>query len=142
MSTVFPDADALLLVEPAADDVELLEQPAAASAAIAAAATAETSAGVRLLPFKVHVLSLTDSSPAGQAKCECGNPQRTTRYGVKGRPRTVPRLPKFPACRARLPECSCVSPRNFRRTALAAGAGIPGLAGRLAHSAGDQSTSR
>jgi hypothetical protein len=47
MSTVFPDA-ALL------PDVELLEQPAAASAAIAAAATT----GAILLPFKILILSL------------------------------------------------------------------------------------
>src|ERR1700722_11369867 len=91
MSTVFPDADALLLVELAADDVELLERPAAASAAIAAAATAETSAGVRLLPFKVHVLSLTDSSPAGQAKCGCGNRQRTTPHGA-----SITKVPGLP----------------------------------------------
>ena len=48
MSTVFPDTDAA----PVACDV-LLEQPAAAIAAIATAA----SAGVSLLPFKVCILS-------------------------------------------------------------------------------------
>jgi hypothetical protein len=52
MSTVFPDADAVP-VEPPAGDEELLEQPTAAIAAIATAA----SAGVSLLPFKVCVLS-------------------------------------------------------------------------------------
>ena len=44
MSTVFPDADRAAVV-----DEELLEQPTAAIAAIATAA----SAGVSLLPFKV-----------------------------------------------------------------------------------------
>jgi len=53
MSTVFPDADAV-----AALDVELLEQPTAPAAATAAIATA-ASAGVSLLPFKVRILSLT-----------------------------------------------------------------------------------
>ena len=48
MSTVFPDVDA----SPVAG-VGLLEQPAAALAAIATAA----SAGVSLLPFKVRILS-------------------------------------------------------------------------------------
>jgi hypothetical protein len=48
MSTVFPDVNAA----PAGDE-ELLEQPAAAIAAIATAA----SAGVSLLPFKVCILS-------------------------------------------------------------------------------------
>jgi hypothetical protein len=47
MSTVFPDAAAV-----AADDVELLEQPATPAVATAAIATA-ASAGVSLLPFKV-----------------------------------------------------------------------------------------
>ena len=56
MSTVFPDADPLL-AEPFADDEEPLEQPAA-SVAIATAAIA----GASFLPFKIHVLSLTDSS--------------------------------------------------------------------------------
>jgi hypothetical protein len=56
MSTVFPDADALP-VEPLADE-ELLEQPAAAIAAIASPAIA----GVSLLIFKVCILSLTGSS--------------------------------------------------------------------------------
>jgi hypothetical protein len=51
MSTVFPDADALL-AEPPADDEELLEQPAAAITAIAIPAIA----GVSFLPFKVWIL--------------------------------------------------------------------------------------
>ena len=51
MSTVFPDADALL-VEPPADDEELLEQPAAAITAIAIPAIA----GVSFLLFKVWIL--------------------------------------------------------------------------------------
>lgn len=48
MSTVFPDTDAA----PVAGD-GLLEQPTAAIAAIATAA----SAGVSLLPFKICILS-------------------------------------------------------------------------------------
>lgn len=56
MSTVFPDADPLP-AEPLADDEEPLEQPAA-SVAIATAAIA----GASFLPFKIHVLSLRDSS--------------------------------------------------------------------------------
>ena len=52
MSTVFPDADAVPVEPPAGDD-EPLEQPTAAIAAIATAA----SAGVSLLPFKVCILS-------------------------------------------------------------------------------------
>jgi len=52
MSTVFPDT-AAAAVEPFAGDEELLEQPTAATAAIATKA----SAGVSLLPFKVCILS-------------------------------------------------------------------------------------
>jgi hypothetical protein len=55
MSIVFPDADPL--AEPLADDEEPLEQ-AAASVATATAAIA----GASFLLFKIHVLSLTDSS--------------------------------------------------------------------------------
>src|ERR1700743_3441765 len=55
MRTVFPAADPLR--EPLADDGEPLEQ-AAASVATATAAIA----GASFLPFKIHVLSLTDSS--------------------------------------------------------------------------------
>jgi hypothetical protein len=47
MSTVFPDTDAAPVA-----GAGLLEQPTAATAAIAALATA-ASAGVSLLPFKV-----------------------------------------------------------------------------------------
>jgi hypothetical protein len=49
MSTVFPDADAVPVEPPADDEEPPLEQPTAAIAAIATAA----SAGVSLLPFKV-----------------------------------------------------------------------------------------
>ena len=52
MSTVFPDT-AAAAVEPFAGDEELLEQPTAATAAIATKA----SAGVSLLPFKIRILS-------------------------------------------------------------------------------------
>ena len=57
MSTVFPDA-APLPAEPLADDEEPLDEQPAASVAIATAAIA----GASFLPFKIHVLSLTDSS--------------------------------------------------------------------------------
>ena len=52
MSTVFPDADAVLVAPPEDDEEPLLEQPTAATAAIAATA-AVASAGVSFLPFKV-----------------------------------------------------------------------------------------
>jgi len=56
MSTVFPDAAPL--AESLADDEEPLEEQPAASVAIATAAIA----GASFLPFKIPVLSLTDSS--------------------------------------------------------------------------------
>jgi len=49
MSIVFPDDDAAPVELPLADDEELLEQPAAASATTATAA----SAGAHLLAFKL-----------------------------------------------------------------------------------------
>jgi len=82
MSTVFPDADPLP-VAPPADDEELLEQPAAAIAAIANAATA----GVSLLPFKVCILSLTGSSA-------CRDRANTPQSTIKGKPPGAPRLPR------------------------------------------------
>ena len=65
MSTVFPDTDAA----PVAGD-GLLEQPAAAIAAIATAA----SAGFSLLPFKVSILSFDwIIRLPGLEKCRRGN---------------------------------------------------------------------
>jgi hypothetical protein len=89
MSTVFPDVDA----EPAGDE-ELLEQPTAATAAIATAA----SAGISLLPFKVCILSLTGSSACP--------PWRNTGAAIRDQMRIARGLAntKAKACRVRLPE--------------------------------------
>ena len=99
MSTVFPDADAVPVEPPADDEEPPLEQPTAAIAAIATAA----SAGVSLLPFKVCFplvdwiirLPALDKYPERQfgIKCERARPANT----------------EAKACRARLPKCTSMS---------------------------------
>jgi hypothetical protein len=114
MSTVFPDT-AAAAVEPFAGDEELLEQPTAATAAIATKA----SAGVSLLPFKVCFLSLTGSS-ADRA-------WRNTGAAIRDQMRTArgPANNEAKACRARLPKCSSVSYRDRSRAAPTTCDGIP-----------------
>jgi hypothetical protein len=96
MSTVFPDTDAA----PVASDV-LLEQPTAAIAAIATAA----SAGVSLLPFKVCILSFDwiirlpglENYRSGNSGSN-ENRTRPSEYRSKGLPRPAPemRVCEFP----------------------------------------------
>ena len=98
MSTVFPDVDAVP-AEPPAGDEELLEQPTAASAAIATAA----SAGVSLLPFKVCFLSfdwIIRLRRLDKYRAAIRDQMRTARG---------PTNTEAKACRARLPKCTSVS---------------------------------
>jgi hypothetical protein len=80
MSTVFPDTDAA----PVASDV-LLEQPTAALAAIATAA----SAGVSLLPFKVFILSFDRIIRLPGLK-----KYRERQFGIKCESHAAQRIPK------------------------------------------------
>jgi hypothetical protein len=94
MSTVFPDADAVPVEPPADDEEPPLEQPTAAIAAIATAA----SAGVSLLPFKV-CFPLVDWIIRLPALDK--HPER--QFGIKCEPRAAWGIPKgrpaAPGCR-------------------------------------------
>jgi hypothetical protein len=93
MSTVFPDTDAAPVA-----GAGLLEQPAAAIAAIATAA----SAGVSLLPFKVRILSFDwIIRLPGLEKCRSGNSgsnanrTRPSEYRSEWRPRPAGEMHVF-----------------------------------------------
>jgi hypothetical protein len=108
MSTVFPDVNAA----PAGDE-ELLEQPAAAIAAIATAA----SAGVSLLPFKVCILSIDwIIRLPGMEKYRSGNPgsnanrTRPSEYRSEGLPR--------PAAEMHVCEFPVIAVVQLRRPAM------------------------
>src|ERR1700722_6168418 len=108
MSTVFPDTDAA----PVAGD-GLLEQPTAAIAATATAA----SAGVSLLPFKICILSF-DRIIRLPGHGEIPERQFGIKYKSPAAQRIPQRRPTVPGCRNARLRAPVIAVAQLRRPAM------------------------